>query len=147
MAADGAALVEMIPRARYDLVAFANGLPPGVEAAFAYVRDRVRYEPYPGILRGSWGTFLTRAGNAADRSLLLGTLLGVKGVPVRYAAGTLDETASSRLFDRTFDAPLMFACGGKFPGSIAAADLDGDGKVDLVTSDAAGPVNVILNGR
>ncbi len=126
MAADGAALVEMIPNARYDLVAFANSLPPGVEAAFAFVRDRVRFEPYPGILRGSWGTFLTRAGNAADRSLLLGTLLAVKGVPVRYAAGTLDEAAAGRLFDHIFDVP------GATPGEPVAQRAP-VGSPDLVT--------------
>jgi transglutaminase-like putative cysteine protease len=127
MAADGAALVGMIPAARYDLVAFANALPVGVDMAFAFVRDQIRYEPYAGILRGSWSTFLTRAGNAADRSLLLATLLAVKGVPVRYVAGTLDQAASGRLFDHVFDVPGAKAGGPLAPAAqrppVASPDL------------------------
>jgi hypothetical protein len=104
-AADSAALVGKVPAARYDLVTFARSLGPGVDAPFSFVRDAIGYEPYPGILRGSWSTYLTRAGNAADRSLLLGTLLGFKGITVRYVTGRLDAAAAERLFEHVFDAP------------------------------------------
>jgi hypothetical protein len=107
--ADSSALADRIPAARYDLVALAGSLGPGVEPAFSFVRDSIRYEPYPGILRGSWSTFLTRAGNAADRSLLLGTLLAFKGVTVRYVTGRLESVPAVRLFEHAFDAPAAGA--------------------------------------
>src|SRR6185437_260101 len=51
------------------------------------------------------GTYMTRAGNAADRALLLAELLGRKGVTTRFALGTLDASSEDRLFNRTFEFP------------------------------------------
>src|SRR3954468_5822245 len=34
------------------------------EQAFAFVRDRMAYDPYPGVLRGATGTLWGLAGNA-----------------------------------------------------------------------------------
>ncbi|MDB5325714.1 MAG: hypothetical protein JWM57_1283, partial [Phycisphaerales bacterium] len=48
------------------------------------------------------GTYAARAGNAADRSLLLATLLTKQKIAVRYAMGTLSDEAAGKLADRVF---------------------------------------------
>ena len=87
----------------YDLDRWAGQLGGGVEPAFNYVKDRVRFEAYPGAFRGAAGTYRDRAGNAADRSLLLAQLLKAKGIAVRFAAGRLDTAAAEKLYDRLFE--------------------------------------------
>jgi hypothetical protein len=74
-----------------------------VTAAFMFVRDRIRYEVYPGVLRGARGAFLTGAANAFDRSVLLAELLARDGVRTRFARGTLPADAAHRLFLHMFD--------------------------------------------
>src|SRR3990172_2218842 len=58
------ALIRSVPGVRYDLAARAQGLGSGVDPTFRFVRDQIRFEAYPGVLRGAEGTYLTRAGNA-----------------------------------------------------------------------------------
>lgn len=87
-----------VTRMDWDVDAKADSLALGIEPAFAFVRDAIRYEAYSGVLRGAVGTYATRAGNAADRALLLTRLLARKGVPTRFALGTLSEAVRERLF-------------------------------------------------
>ncbi|MFN8623719.1 MAG: transglutaminase domain-containing protein [Chloroflexota bacterium] len=70
--------------------------------AFAFVRDRIGFDPYPGVLRGAEGTLAARSGNAWDRALLLHALLGEMLIPVRLAHGTLDATATETVLARAF---------------------------------------------
>lgn len=91
------------PVDRYELQSRAQSLPAGVEAAFGFVRDHVRYEAYRGVLRGAEVTYTARAGNAYDRSLLLAELLGAKGISTRFALGTLGRPETERLFARIFE--------------------------------------------
>ncbi len=91
-----------IVRADWDVDARARALDQGVEAAFSLVRDSVGYEAYSGVMRGSSGTYTTRAGNAADRALLLARLLASKGIPTQFAIGTLRAEETRRLFARVF---------------------------------------------
>lgn len=51
-----------LPKNRYDLEAFAKSLDSGLEPAFAFVRDQVRYEAYPGVLRGAIACAAWRVG-------------------------------------------------------------------------------------
>jgi len=67
------------------------------ERIFAFVRDEVRYDPYPGILRGAKGTLWGLAGNAADQAVLLAALLTEALVESRFVIGTLDDSAVARL--------------------------------------------------
>lgn len=90
-------------RADDEVPAKAEELGPGIEPAFSFVRDEIRYEPYAGVLRGAAGTYATRAGNAVDRSLLLADLLRAKGVTTRFAVGTLESGEAERLFAHAFD--------------------------------------------
>lgn len=68
-----------------------------VNAIFAFVRDEIRYDPYPGALRGATGTLWGLAGNAVDQALLLAALLAESQVTTRFAVGKLDDAAAERL--------------------------------------------------
>jgi len=100
-------LVAHTPVVEWVVEARADALEGGVEPAFRYVRDAIGYEVYPGVLRGAAGTYAARAGNAADRALLLAALLERKHVPVRFAFGTLAAADRERLLQRVFDAPVL----------------------------------------
>ncbi len=91
-------------------------------AAFRFVRDRIRFEPYPGVLRGAAGTLAARAGNAFDRAVLLQDLLTRMGSTSRFALATLDPATASTLAEHTFDQatqPLSSA------GAAALTSFDG----------------------
>ncbi len=79
-------------RASFDVRAQAAALGADASAAFAFVRDQVATDIYPGALRAARGTLAARAGNAADKALLLGALLEAQGRVVRYAQCTLGES-------------------------------------------------------
>ena len=126
---------------RYRAVDFdpdlrARELGDGVEPAFTFVRDQVRYEPYAGALRGAKCAYVTGAANAVDRSLLLARLLEQKGIATRFARGRLANAEAEKLLSRTFE-PTTTAAGapqrvarksstdgaaaGPGPSSLAAA--------------------------
>lgn len=89
--------------ADFEPEAFAATLGSGAEPAFNYVRDHIRLESYRGAFRGAGGTFRSRAGNAADRSLLLAQLLKSKGIETRFVTGQLPPEKSEILFRRMFE--------------------------------------------
>jgi hypothetical protein len=68
-----------------------------LDTIFRFVADEVAYEPYPGILRGALGTLEARAGNSADKALLLAALLDASLIPVRFARGPMEEAAAAQL--------------------------------------------------
>lgn len=75
----------------------AASLGHDIERIFGFVRDEIRYEPYPGSLRGARGTLLARAGSSADQAVLLAGLLASSSVPVRYVTGSLEPAAIQAL--------------------------------------------------
>jgi len=95
--------IQQTPKGRYSLTARAEALGSGVEPAFFFVRDNIRYESYSGILRGDEQTFQARSGNSFDRSLLLAKLLKLKSVPTRFVSGSLSSADAERLFARIFE--------------------------------------------
>ena len=102
-------LKEMLNRYRpadFDPDAKAAELEPGVEPALRYVRDHVRYESYAGAFRGAEGAYRSRAGNAADRSLLLARLLKARGIQTRFVMGTLPPDKARILLEQIF-APIQ----------------------------------------
>jgi hypothetical protein len=64
----------------------AKSLGNGIEPTFKYVRDEIRFESYPGVFRGAKGAYLSRAANAADRSLLLSQMLGSQPASFRRSS-------------------------------------------------------------
>lgn len=118
-AAIDARLAEM--NRRYQAADFqpelkAAQLGAGVEPAFTFVRDRIAFEAYPGVFRGAAGAYASRAGNAADRALLLAEFLKAKGIATRFALGRLSDEQANRLLNRMFDPKPPAA------GDAAAAD-------------------------
>ncbi|MBI4604268.1 MAG: hypothetical protein HY721_20100, partial [Planctomycetes bacterium] len=61
------------------------------------VRERVRYEPYAGVLRGARGALLAGAGSSFDRAELLASLLRHGGRKVRMAWGRLTPAQAESL--------------------------------------------------
>lgn len=59
------------------------------QEAFAYVRDRIAYEPYAGVMKGAAGALLTHGANDCDRSLLLAALLAAQGLEPKIVFGTV----------------------------------------------------------
>ncbi len=82
-----------------------------VDRMFRYVADEIRYEPYPGILRGPAGTLAAGAGNSVDKSLLLAALLDASQVRYRFARGPLDAATTARIVDSHGDRPRRCAAG------------------------------------
>jgi transglutaminase-like putative cysteine protease len=125
LAAETEALIKKIPEARYSLEARAKELGAGIEPVFALVRDEIRFESYPGVFRGSFGTYLARAGNAPDRSLLLARLLELKGVQSRFAIGQLSTEDAERLLAHIFDPPRVAAAPAVPDAGASDADTAG----------------------
>jgi large repetitive protein len=67
------------------------------ERIFAFVRDEVGYDPYPGVLRGARGTLWGLAGNSADQAILLAALLEASMVKTRFVLGELANDYGSQL--------------------------------------------------
>ena len=79
------------------VAALAWQLDYDVDRMFRYVADDIRYEPYPGILRGAAGTLAAGAGNSVDKSLLLAALLDMSQRNYRFARGPLDDATTGRI--------------------------------------------------
>lgn len=82
--------LHLIPTDGFDPQARADEL-ADMDAAFAFVRDRMQTDAYAGSMRGPGGTLQARAGSPADKALLLAALLGAKGISVRFAHVTLND--------------------------------------------------------
>jgi hypothetical protein len=91
--------------ADYDPAALAKSLGGDYKASFEFVRDRVRYEAYAGVLRDGDGALAARAGNSLDRSRLLAQMLRANGVRVRYASCQLPDEQAAAIFQHMFVAP------------------------------------------
>lgn len=97
-------------------------LGPGIEAAFAFVRDEIGFEAYTGSLRGARGTLWSDAGNSLDQASLLIALLRGQGIGARYVRGTLGEADAKVLIASMFDPELMAQAVGYIPDKYAKAD-------------------------
>lgn len=93
---------DMLPRPVEDVEALADHFDYDVEQAIAYVRDRVRFEPYAGVMRGPDGTAVTEAGNAWDQALLLAALIRTMGADAQVVSGRLEPDDAGRLLGMAF---------------------------------------------
>jgi hypothetical protein len=97
-------LVGRFPRELVDVDALARNLATS-EAAFAFVRDQLAFEPYPGVMKGAAGTLVSRGGNAIDRAILLADILARHGVTCRIAHGMLSRDRAEALLAEIEHAP------------------------------------------
>ncbi len=82
------------------------------EKCIAFVRDEVRAEVYPGILRGPTGTLWAGAGSDDDRAGLLKALLDRCGIEAQLGGGVLKARVKGR--------DLSVALGGATDPAAAA---------------------------
>lgn len=103
--AESSAQVEAMTTSQWSLTALVDSFEGDPERAFAFVRDSIGFEVYPGVLRGAEGTLAARAGNAWDRAILLRTLLDSMELTTRYATADLDVPDATRVAARVL-APV-----------------------------------------
>lgn len=116
------AAAEALPLAEWDIAALAANLGGDPRAAFEFVRDSIRLDPYRGVLRGADGTLAARSGNSSDRALLLHELLSSMGATSRYAFGDVTPEAAALLVDHAFDDAVASLPDA---GDLRLASLDG----------------------
>jgi len=74
-----------------------------------FVRDRIVFQQYAGVMKGAAGTLMTGAGNALDQSLLLASLLKDAGYDAIILHGQLSsELADSLIAQTTIVQPTFF---------------------------------------
>lgn len=86
--------------ARVDLDELGFALGGDADTIVDWVRHNIRFEQYPGVLRGAYGTLITRAGNSLDQALLLARLLGDAGYEIRIARGELQPDQAGELLQQ-----------------------------------------------
>jgi hypothetical protein len=128
----------------YDPAMRAKALGDGVEPALKYVRDEIRFEAYPGVMRGARGTYIARAGNAPDRALLLAELLKEKKIETRFAVGHLSAQNAEALYNRMFE-PAAKAGAGEATVGGTPATTDSRQFVSRVRARALRDYATILN--
>lgn len=131
-----------IDRRIFDVEALAPDFAGKPEAAAAFVRDTIRYEPYAGLLRGADGTLSAGAGNDLDQALLLARLLRLAGTEVEILRAALGPADSRRLLaaitpQMPEDRPVLTAEGRKALQSLAGQTRN---PVPLPHSPAASPL-------
>lgn len=90
----------VIDRSYFETEAVLNQSDFESEIIIDFVRDRICFEQYPGLLRGSKGTLMSRAGNALDQSFLLASLLRDAGYDARIVRGELDSHSATILLSQ-----------------------------------------------
>lgn len=84
-----------IDATRFDVEALGLELAfEDADAIVAYVHERVRLEPYHGLLRGAHGTLASGGGNALDQALLSAVLLTDAGYEVELRTAGLDPAGT-----------------------------------------------------
>jgi hypothetical protein len=99
------AAVGALPPSAWTIVGLAEAMAFDPQQPFRFVRDRIAFQPYGGVLRGAGGTLAARSGNSWDRALLLKALLDAMAVPARLAWGDLDAATAAALVARGLEAP------------------------------------------
>ena len=98
------------------------------DQAMAFIREKVLYKPYYGLMKGAHETLLQGEGNDADQSALMIAILRSKGIPSRFVTGTLTVPlgmASNWIGSFDDNATLSALRMNGIPASIA------DGKITM----------------
>lgn len=123
----------------FDVKSKARELGRGVNDIFEFVRDRVEYEAYSGVLRGARGTLMGLAGNSIDQSILLAALLREHGFKTRFVKGTLANPRARALIDR------LIAKGRTLPDkqAISAANVSKQVFLENLFEEVAGNFDLV----
>ncbi len=105
-AAAGAQVASMTT-ADWSVRALADSFQGDPDKAFAFVRDSIGFDAYPGVLRGDAGTLAARSGNTYDRALLLKSLLDSMALQTRFAFATLDDQVAGQVAEQVLRAPSV----------------------------------------
>jgi hypothetical protein len=136
---DGLArMLDAIDRGQFDLSALLDELDYDHEQIISFVRNEIRLEDYPGLLRGARGTLESRAGNSLDQSTLLATLLKDAGFDARIVEGEIHSTAlADAIFSPVPDPPPVFVRQGASQSlsQLFGGDLDLSSRTDVVGGD------------
>jgi hypothetical protein len=100
-----AVLESRIPKGAIDVSQLADRLGRDPEAIVAFVSDSIGYDHYDGILRGSFGTLVSRSGNSCDQALLLAELFKESGISSQFRLALADSTLNAKLVERALDSP------------------------------------------
>lgn len=93
-------LQRQLDQRQVNLDDLAFDLGGDADALVEWVRTNIAFEQYPGLLRGSRGTLIGRAGNALDTAFLLARLLTDAGYEVRIVHSKLPTAAAQTLVDQ-----------------------------------------------
>lgn len=88
-----------IDQSKFDMDELLDQLDYDHENIVDYVRNKIAYEPYHGVLRGAKGALISQSGNSADQALLLVTLLKNAGFGGRLVVGSIDKERQSFLLN------------------------------------------------
>ena len=94
-----------LKRSTFDPEALLDELDYEAQGAIDYVKNRIRFEQYIGLMRGPVGTLMNRGGNALDQSVLLAKLLNDAGFETRIAVGSLSDEQVKLIFQSALSAP------------------------------------------
>lgn len=89
----------LIPDDGYDPNVLAKELSTS-DAIFAFVRDHIRTEAYPGEMRGPSGTLQARGGSSVDKAYLLAGMLGAINVPTRLVHAQLSDAEATQIVNQ-----------------------------------------------
>lgn len=99
-------VIEARPDGTHTIEGVVENAAADHEAAFAFVRDELAFDPYEGALRGAHGAMGARAANDVDRAILLAALLDAMGLQTRFAMGPLEAEAAETLRTRALSPAL-----------------------------------------
>lgn len=90
-------LLNQLDAAQFDLDALNAAHSFDADQLLAFMQSEIKFEQYPGVLRGPQGTLIGRAGSALDQALLLRQLLDSAGYETRLARTTLTRPQAETL--------------------------------------------------
>jgi transglutaminase-like putative cysteine protease len=93
-----------------EISELSAGMGDDPQAIFAYVRDKIEYDPYYGSMRGALGTYLGGSGSSEDQANLLVAMLRAAHIPARYVVGELDDETALEIINGMFKYPSV-TCG------------------------------------
>jgi hypothetical protein len=94
------ALEARIPPEAIELNALASKLGNDPQNLVRFVSDSIRYEHYDGVLRGAFGTLISRSGNSCDQALFLRELLAAHGISSSLRVMPADSALNAALVER-----------------------------------------------